>query len=85
MGHISNGNIKRACCTLQGWYRKLENKSPKPCCLSLEKQTLKREQLCAHVPPPGDPMPSHIEQPPMDDTCPLDHEVQRVVKKESNR
>ena len=42
---------------------------------------LKREQFYNRFPPPGGPIPSHIKLPPVNDNWPLDHKVQRAVKK----
>ena len=75
IGHLNSGNVKEARHTLQCWYRKPEDRFPKPCYHSLENQTLKREQLYNRVQPPRDPIPLHIDQPLMDNGRPEDHEV----------
>ena len=56
----------------------------KPYYNTLKKQTLEREQLYNRVPPPGDPIPSHIEQTPMNNKHSADQEVRRTVKKDAN-
>ena len=85
MGHLASGNVKETWQTLLGWYRKAEDKAPEPCYDSIEEQTLKQEQLYDHVPPPGDPISSHIDCPPMEDSHPSDQEVRRAVKKGGNK
>jgi hypothetical protein len=75
MGHLAGGDVKEASQTLRGWYRQSEDKGPKPCYDTLEKQTREREKLDARVPPPGDPIPSNVVRPPMDDSHPADQEL----------
>jgi hypothetical protein len=60
VGHLATGNVKEGWWTLRGLYRTVEDKAAKPCHDSLEKQTVEREELYDHVPPPGDKIPSHL-------------------------
>ena len=62
----------------------MQYEAPKSCYESLVKQTLKREQRYDHVLPPEDQMPSHMEWPPMNNSCPSDQEVRQAVKKRGN-
>ena len=69
------GSLQGGGFTLKGWYHKTEDKADKPWYDSLEHHTLKRELIYNRVPPPEDPILSHIEQPPMDDDHPTHQEA----------
>ena len=84
MGSLTAGNAKETWRTLQGWYREAGEKAPKPCYDTIESQPVEREKLYDCVPPPGDKIPSHIQQPPMNGEHPANEEVRRAVKRSYN-
>ena len=79
-GHLAAGDPKEAWRCIQGWYRAVEDRAPKPCYESMSKQTAEREELYRKVSPPGDPIPINVEPFPVADDCPGDAELRDVVK-----
>ena len=65
---------------MKGWYRVTEDRAPKPCHESMEKQTKEREELYAKVPPPGDPIPINVDPFEINDAIPEDAEIRAVVR-----
>ena len=51
--NLQKGNLKEAWRKLKGWYSAVEEKAPKPCRLSMKKQTAERAALYGKVDPPG--------------------------------
>jgi hypothetical protein len=84
MGHLTSGDVKEAWRTLRVWYRQAEDKASKPCYSTLEAQTVERKTLYDYAPSPGEPIPSNVDRPPMEDTHPADGELRLVVKKSRN-
>ena len=60
---LGEGDLKEAWRGLKGWYSAVEERDPKPCYLSMQKQTNERVALYGKVDPPGDPIPVNIEPP----------------------
>ena len=58
--HLAAGNYKEAWCVAKGWYRAVEDRVPKPCYRSTEKQTAERVKLYGKVEPLGDPIPINV-------------------------
>ena len=76
---FEEGNLKEAWCGLKGWYSAVEEKAPKPCYLSMEKQTKERVELYEKIEPPGDPIPINIDPFEINDAIPTESEVGTVV------
>ena len=71
---------KEAWRLLKGWYRTVEDRAPKPCYQSMERQTRERVELYTKVQPPGDPIPINIDPFAINDEVPTDAEVREVVR-----
>jgi hypothetical protein len=82
--HLNSGLLEEAWRELKGWYRIAEDKAPKPCYESLQKQTQERIDLYARVAPPGQSIPINVEPTPVDDSVPDDAEIRSKVKGMSN-
>ena len=52
-----NGDLQEAWVVAKRWYRLVEDRAPKPCYTSMEKQTEERIRLYGKVTPPGGPHP----------------------------
>ena len=52
-GHLAAGDPKEAWRCIQGWYRVVEDRAPKPFYESMSKQTAEREELHRKIPPRG--------------------------------
>ena len=50
----------------------------------MARQTKEREELYARREPPGDPVPSNVARPRLEDGAPSDEELRIVVKKLRN-
>ena len=57
---LGEGDLKEAWRGLKGWYRAVEERAPKPCYLTMEKQTNEREALYGKVDPWGIPSRSTL-------------------------
>ena len=78
--HLHEGDVVEALRCVKGWYRVAEDRAPKPCHESMEKQTKEREELYAKVPPPGDPIPINVDPFEINDAIPEDVEIRAVVR-----
>jgi exonuclease III len=78
--NLEAGDPKEAWRCLKGWYRAVEDRAPKPCYDSMDKQTTEREKLYEKVPPPGDPIPINVDKFDVIDDCPEDAVIREVVK-----
>ena len=75
MGALADGSSKRAYGILRAWHKQCDPAASKPCYNTLEAQTREREALYRRRPPPGDPIPSRAERPPLSDRPPTDEEL----------
>ena len=64
MGHLEECNPRAAWRTLGAWYKTVSGRAGNPCYHRMERQTAEREQLYAHVPPPGQSIPKNADRPP---------------------
>jgi len=69
---------------LKGWYSAVEERDPKPCYQSMEKQTNERVALYGTVKPPGDPILINIEPFTINDAIPTESKIRTVVKELRN-
>lgn len=77
---LEAGETKVAWGKIKGWYSTAEDRPPKPCFDSMEKQTTEREELHRKVSPPGDPIPINVEPKEVVDDRPEDEELRGVVR-----
>jgi len=77
---LREGDSKEAWRLLKGWYQNVEDRAPKPCYHSIERQTRERVELYTKVQPPGDPIPINIDPFAINDEVPTDAEVREVVR-----
>ena len=62
------------------WYRTTEDRAPKPCYQSMEKQTAERVKLYGKVEPPGEPIPINVTPFDVPDSTPGDREIRTAVR-----
>ena len=84
MAHLAKGDSREAWRTLRRWYRVAEGKAAKPCYHRLEAQTVEREKLYDHVPPPGEKIPCNADRPRQNDEAPSDAEIREAAKRCGN-
>ena len=77
---LGEGDLKEAWRGLKGWYSAVEERAPKPCYLSMQKQTNERVALYGKVDPPGEPIPINIDPFTINDAIPTEPEIRSVVK-----
>jgi hypothetical protein len=83
--HLSNGSMKEALRALKGWYRLAEDRPPPACPETMAKQTAKRVELYAKVPPMGAPLLFNFPYFKAPDGVPTDDKVCKVVRGLQNR
>jgi hypothetical protein len=69
---LASGEMKEAWRCLKGWYKATSNTAPAASPMSLAAQTAKRVDLYRRVPPPGDPLPIHVNKADILDGPPSD-------------
>ena len=77
---LAEGGVQEAWRHLKGWYRLAEDRPPTPCYDAMTIQTKERAELYAKVPPPGDPIPIHVQPFAIRDDVPEEPEIRAVVK-----
>ena len=75
---LAEGDLEEAWRSLKGWYHAVEDRAPKPCYESMEKQTKERLELYRKLPPGG----SNSHQLPFDirDGLPDEQDIREVKK-----
>ena len=81
---LAGGNVQEAFHHLKGWYRKAGKASAPPCFLTMERQTVEREELYGKVTPPGGPIPINVDPQPINDDAPPDDEIRGIVQQMPN-
>ena len=81
---FAKGDLEEAWRLLKGWYRAAEDRAPKPCYESMEKQTKERVELYGKVIPPGDLIPINNKPFNIRDNVPDKQEIRAVVKQLKN-
>ncbi len=81
---LAGGNVQEAFCHLKGWYRATSEMQAKPCCHTLERQTLERVDLYARRASPGDPLKINVTQVKIKNDVPSDGKLRKVVSKLTN-
>jgi hypothetical protein len=59
VAELAKGNVKEAFRHLKGWYGKATETQARPCQQTMERQTNKREELCAERAAHGDAFPAN--------------------------
>ncbi len=77
---MASGETKEAWRCLKGWYKATTDTAPAASQLSLATQTAERVDLYRKVPPPGDPLPIHVDKVDILDGPPSDGELRNVVR-----
>jgi len=77
---LGEGDVEEAWCCSKDWHHTAKDCAPKPCHKLMEKQTKKRVELYAKVPPSGDPTPINAEPFVIKDDIPEDVEIRAVVQ-----
>ena len=78
-GLLAGGETKEAWRCLKGWYKAASDAAPAASHLSLAAQTAERGNLYQKVPPPGAPIPIHVDKADFPDGPPSDGELRNVV------
>ena len=68
--HLAAGETKEAWRCLKGWYRAASEQAPTASHTLLTTQTAKHVALYGRVPPPGDPLPIHVDKVDIPDGVP---------------
>jgi hypothetical protein len=79
-GLLASGEMKEAWWCLKGWYKAASDTAPAASPMSLAAQTVKRVNLYRKVPPPGDPLPIHVDKADIPDGPPSNRELREVVR-----
>ena len=78
--HLAAGDLQEAWNVAKRWYRMAEDRAPKPCFESMEKQTEERAELYRKRVPPGDDIPINVEAYDVRDDTPSDGEIREAVR-----
>ena len=78
-GLLASGETKEAWRCLKGWYKAASEAAPAASPLSLAAQTAERVDLYRKVPPPGAPLPIHVDKVDIPDGPPSDGELRDAV------
>jgi hypothetical protein len=79
-GLLASGETKEEWQCLKGWYKAASDTAPAASPMSLAAQTAKRIDLYRKVPPPGNPLPIHVDKAHIPDGPPSDGELREVVR-----
>jgi hypothetical protein len=79
-GLLASGETKEVWRCLKGWYKAASNTAPAASPMSLAAQTAERVDLYRKVPPPGNPLPIHVDKANIPDGPPSDEELREVVR-----
>jgi hypothetical protein len=74
-GLLASREMKEAWRCLKGWYKAASDTPPAASQLSLATQTAERVDLYRKVPPPGDPLPIHVDKVDISDGPPSNGEL----------
>ena len=66
---------------MKGWYKAAVTRGPPPARATLERITANQTELYCRVPPPGEGILIHVEETSIDDSVPMEDEVEAAVKK----
>jgi hypothetical protein len=72
---LERGNIHNAFATIQGWYKKRGGPITKPTSADMEQLRDTYQSFFATSPPPGDPIPIHVDPYPVNDDVPSEEEI----------
>ncbi len=78
--HLAGGETKEAWQCLKVWYRAASERAPAASYASLATQTADRVALYGRVPPPGEPLPIHVDKVAIPDGVPSEQELREVVR-----
>jgi hypothetical protein len=78
--HLAGGKTKEAWQCLKGWHRAASERAPAASPVLLATQTADRVALCGRVPPPGEPLPIHINKVAIPDGITSNQELREVVR-----
>jgi hypothetical protein len=79
-GLLASGETKEAWRCLKGWYKAASDTAPAASPMSLAAQTAERIDLYRKVPPPGNPLPIHVNKADILDGRPSDGELREAVR-----
>jgi hypothetical protein len=79
-GLLASRETKEGWRCLKGWYKAASDTAPAASPMSLAAQTAERVDLYRKVPPPGDPLPIHVDKANIPDGPPSDGELREVVR-----
>jgi hypothetical protein len=79
--YLKGGEVHEAYAAIQGWYRGVTNKPPKPTHRDEESVRREYETLFTRADPEGEPIPIHIEPTPINDEPPNENEVVKALKR----
>ena len=66
---------------MKGWYKAAVTRGPSPARAMLERIMADQTELYRQVPSPGEGIPIHVEKHTIDDSVPMEDEVEAAVKK----
>ena len=69
---------------LKGWYQAASDRDPPPNRVTLERITEEQVDLYSYVPPPGVNIPISVDPFPVDESVPMEDEIEWAVKQLQN-
>ena len=69
---------------IKGWYKAVFYRALPPAWVALERITTEREELYSYVPPPGTNIPISVKPFPVDDSVPMEYQIEWSVTRLCN-